>query len=347
MISPESLTPAWIMAKKEEFRGNPVIIEKVIGALVLLQALKQADFDFIFKGGTALMLMIQEPRRFSIDVDIIVENKEQDIGSVLDGIVARTHFTSWREQRRDTTSSIKKRHFKLFYEPKTMMKGNLNYILLDIVFETDPYFETQETPVSHFLLAEEGEPVCVITPTLNAMLGDKLTAYGPETTGVPLTKPMEVMKQIYDISGIMDRLGSLEKVKENFIRIARRELIYREFTSENHQIVINDIIRASYNFCVHGRIDKNAFDAMRSGVSRLDDYIYGEKFKEAQAQIAVSKAAYIAKQVERGLSDIHRFDKPSADVKLMVIEDPNYNALNKLKKHNPEAFYYWYKILES
>jgi len=341
MISQESLSLDWITSKNHEFKGDPVIIEKVIRALILLEALKVEKLDFIFKGGTALMLMIQEPRRFSIDIDIIIEDKQQNITAILDKIITDTNFAHWEEQKRTTESVIDKKHFKLFYEPKVRMKGNLNYILLDVVFETTPYTETQETAVSHFLLAEKEPPIKVITPTLAAILGDKLTAYGPKTTGIPLTKPMELMKQLYDIAGIFDRITSLESVKENFLKVGERELLYRGFDSKNRHLIISDIVDASHNFSINGRLDKESYTIMRSGVSRLNSFVYGDKFREPQAQIAVAKAAYLAKQIEKNRTVIEKFDRNS-DMSNWKIEDHNYSGLNKLKKHNLEAFHYWY-----
>ena len=92
MILPESLYADWINSNREKFHADPIIIEKVIRALVLLEALQFVGLNFIFKGGTSLMLMIQEPRRFSIDIDIILENKEQDIETLLEKVVASTDF---------------------------------------------------------------------------------------------------------------------------------------------------------------------------------------------------------------------------------------------------------------
>lgn len=344
MIAQESLSLDWITLKKQEFNGDPIIIEKVIRALVLLEALKIEKFDFIFKGGTALMLMIQEPRRFSIDIDIIVSDKQQNLEVILNKIIAATDFVKWEEQRRTNESVIDKKHFKLFYEPKVKMRGDLNYILLDVVFEAVPYTKIQETAVSHFLLSEKESPIKVTTPTLAAVLGDKLTAYGPKTTGIPLAKPMELMKQLYDIAGIFDRVVSLEHVQENFIKVAAQELIYRGFDSISYHLIIADIIETSYNFCTNGRLNKEIYMNMLSGVSRLNSFVYGDKFRETQAQIAVAKVAYIAKQIEKNQTTIKRFDR-SADMLHWKIEDHNYSALNKLKKHNLEAFHYWYYTL--
>lgn len=345
MILPESLHNEWINSNREKFHADPIIIEKVIRALVLLETLQTVGLNFIFKGGTSLMLMIQEPRRFSIDIDIIIENKEQNIETLLEKVVVSTDFIKWEEKIRKPKSGIEKRHFKLFYTPKTKQDGEVNNILLDIVFEKNPYIETQETAVSHFLLSEKGEAIKVITPTLEAILGDKLTAYGPSTTGVPLSKPKEVLKQIYDIASIFDRIPSLNNVRENFIKVAHGELIYKGLNPNNFQVIIDDIFNSSYNFCTNGKMDKDAFKIMQSGVSNLTGFIYGKKFREPQAQIAVAKATYIVKQIEKNKIDIERFDK-SVDMKSWIINDPNYSFLNKLKKHNLEAFHYWYKTLQ-
>jgi predicted nucleotidyltransferase component of viral defense system len=346
MISPNSLSTEWISSKAKEFKGDAIIIEKVIRALILLEFLKTENLEFIFKGGTALMLMIQEPRRFSIDIDILIENKNQNLGSILNGIIDKSDFVKWERHERKTVSEIEKRHFKLFYEPLVKMKGNLNYILLDVVYETNPYVNIQQTKVSHFLLAEDNSPIKVVTPTLEAILGDKLTAFGPNTTGVPLTKPMEVMKQVYDIAGIFDRVPTLNTVKQNFVKVAKRELIYRGFENDNFKIIFDDIIKTSHNFCVYGKFDKETYTIMQSGVSRLNSFIYGDKFREPQAQIAVAKTTYLSKKIDTDAINIERFDK-AIDMKSWIISDYHFSALNKLKKHNLEAFYYWYKAFES
>ena len=95
MILPNSLSTEWISSKAKEFKGDPIIIEKVIRALILLELLKVENLEFTFKGGTALMLMIQEPRRFSIDIDILIENKDENLESILDNIINKSDFINW------------------------------------------------------------------------------------------------------------------------------------------------------------------------------------------------------------------------------------------------------------
>jgi hypothetical protein len=50
-------------------------------------------------------------------------------------VVASTDFIKWEEKKRKPKSGIEKRHFKLFYTPQTKQDGDINNILLDIVFE--------------------------------------------------------------------------------------------------------------------------------------------------------------------------------------------------------------------
>ncbi|NDP20272.1 MAG: nucleotidyl transferase AbiEii/AbiGii toxin family protein [Paludibacter sp.] len=38
-------------------------------ALLLLEGLKESELEFIFKGGTTLMLLLNRTKRFSIDID--------------------------------------------------------------------------------------------------------------------------------------------------------------------------------------------------------------------------------------------------------------------------------------
>lgn len=76
MINNETHTIDWILNLKSKLgkRIDPKLIEKVIWALTLLEQLKINGLNFTFKGGTALLLATEKPKRFSIDIDIITEH---------------------------------------------------------------------------------------------------------------------------------------------------------------------------------------------------------------------------------------------------------------------------------
>ena len=75
MIDIKSLSPEWLAEKRNKHGKDPSIMESMVYALYLLEQLKLTDLDFIFKGGTSLILLLEQPRRFSVDIDIIISPK--------------------------------------------------------------------------------------------------------------------------------------------------------------------------------------------------------------------------------------------------------------------------------
>ena len=87
MILSESYSFEWIKSKRESHgKADPGIIEKVIYALSMVEQLSQAKLDFLFKGGTCLFLLLPEPRRFSIDVDIVTTESRKKIETVTEEV---------------------------------------------------------------------------------------------------------------------------------------------------------------------------------------------------------------------------------------------------------------------
>ena len=66
MINKNTYTIEWITDLRNKLgkRIDPKLLEKVIYALTLLEQLQLNNLDFIFKGGTALLLATETPKRF-------------------------------------------------------------------------------------------------------------------------------------------------------------------------------------------------------------------------------------------------------------------------------------------
>lgn len=64
-----------MILKKENPSADLQLLEKTIGALYLLENLVNEGLEFIFKGGTSLVLLLNDLKRFSVDVDIITRKK--------------------------------------------------------------------------------------------------------------------------------------------------------------------------------------------------------------------------------------------------------------------------------
>ena len=73
MIKKECFTTEWIGQVSSALHYNDKnLIEKVIRALSLLEMLVGAGCPLVFKGGTALMLILgKSAHRLSIDIDVI------------------------------------------------------------------------------------------------------------------------------------------------------------------------------------------------------------------------------------------------------------------------------------
>lgn len=72
-----------------------------------------------------------------------------------------------------------------------------------------------------------------------------------------------------------------------------------------------------------------------------------DRFNIDEAITAAAKVAYLTKLLQADKNGkMERFNNP-LETKDWIIEDQKYNKLNKLKKNNLEAFYYWYKSINN
>ncbi len=194
MIDLNEITSDWLsQVSKQHLNADKILVEKVIRALLLLEGLVKLKLPFIFKGGTALMLHFNSTRRFSIDIDIILPNEIKDLGNVLDTILKEQGFLRKELQHRNTTSKIKKEHYKFFYNPWFKTNKEEEYVLLDILFEVDNYEKHILLPIQSDFVPIIDKPLNVIVPSLDDILGDKLTAFAPNTSGIPYFKKDDSM----------------------------------------------------------------------------------------------------------------------------------------------------------
>jgi predicted nucleotidyltransferase component of viral defense system len=87
MIDRERITIEWIeKVSKANRNADKILVEKVIRALLLLEGLVKHKISFVFKGGTALMLHLNSVKRLSIDIDIIMPEKADNLNEILDEV---------------------------------------------------------------------------------------------------------------------------------------------------------------------------------------------------------------------------------------------------------------------
>ena len=345
MINKETHTIQWITNLKNKLgrRVDPKLIEKVIWALTLLEQLRLKGLNFTFKGGTALLLATETPKRFSIDIDIITEQSEEEIKMVLQKIVEEKIFINWEDDNnRKHTPDAPIGHFKAYYE--SVVDGNTEPILLDLLYTPNPYPEVREIPIKHSWLSTSGEDTIITIPTFDAILGDKLTAFAPKTTGILYSKnrPVEIIKQLYDIAFLFDNINNLEIVKSSYNKVVQEEIGFR-----NLDITAKEVLEDTNQACnklAERDMKSEEFNHLQIGIRNFTNFTI-DRFSIEEAITASAKVAYLTKliQSEKEIK-IERFKNP-IEIKDWLIENQQYNKLNKLKKNNPEAFYYWYKRL--
>lgn len=84
------------------------------------------------------------------------------------------------------------------------------------------------------------------------------------------------------------------------------------------------------------------FKELSSGISQIKHFIFSEAYNIDKAILDSAKAAYIVILIRFRTGQIEKFNEPK-EIRDWIIEQPFFTRLNKLKKTNPEAFFYWYK----
>ena len=225
-------------------------------------------------------------------------------------------------------------------------------ILLDVLYEDISYNKVLSLPIQSPLLKTDGEPVMVQVPSLDDLLGDKLTAFAPHTTGIPFFKgekpfSMEIMKQLFDISSILDRTDTLEVVRSTFGKIVPIELGYRGLDELSAEDVLSDAYNTAMNICLYGALDRQEYTWLTSGAHRVNGFILTENYAMERAVRDAAKVAYLARLLQLGINEVRHYT-PADDAALAteVIEDQTLNKLNRLKKVNTEAFFYCRRLEE-
>ena len=154
MITKETYTTEYVNTLREKYKKDPALLERVLFAFGLLEAIARVGMPFIFKGGSSLMLILDHPLRLSTDIDILVK-PGTDVDHYINEAARIFPFKTFEEDRRVGKNNIEKRHFKFIY---------------DSPLRKDDFYD---------LLLTDNTPITVTVPSPECILGDKLTAFAP------------------------------------------------------------------------------------------------------------------------------------------------------------------------
>ena len=123
-------------------------------------------------------------------------------------------------------------------------------------------------------------------PSADAITGDKLTAYALNTVGIRFRvehadggvteKQVEVMKQLFDLGILFERISNFNHFKQSFEKTAQKEIAYRAEQNITTESILNDIINTSLMI---GSLDKffapnGEYKHISTGLTQLKSYIY-------------------------------------------------------------------------
>jgi len=352
MIKKHCFSEEWITGFRKEKKYskiNPPILEKMINALSLLQYLVKYDLEFVFKGGTSLILLLDNTERFSVNIDILTTQKRETIEPIFDKIIESSHFTKWTlDDRRSYKTGIPKAHYE--FEFNSVFSKQTNTVLLDILFEESNYPKIQTLPIKANWI-ETDDILSVNIPTVESIVGDKLTAFAPNTTGVLYGsgKELEIIKQLYDLGNLFDNLKDLKTVNKSFHIFVKQEVEYRELNITANDI-LDDILQTAKLISLREKNktqpEKSQFREIQKGLMSFTNFMFSGSFRIDDAINASAKVAYLAvKLKEKDFSPLEKYNKQN--ISDLEIQQTEWNHLNKLKKlPDNSGFFYWFKTIE-
>ncbi|RLL86695.1 nucleotidyl transferase AbiEii/AbiGii toxin family protein [Mesotoga sp. BH458_6_3_2_1] len=345
MITRNSASKEWLDTVMKSYKKNdPGIVEKTIMALTLLEQLSVEGLDFIFKGGTSLMLLLDSYNRFSLDIDILLPDKPKNLEYIFNRICNNGVFKSWFEDKRKTPSDVPKTHYGFVRE--SVLDGRERAVFLDILYQEVGTRSLLRVPVRHRVIETAPPDVLVTIQTLDALLGDKLTAFAPNTTGIPYGtgKEAEIIKQLFDLGVLFDNLADLDVVRKSFVQNCMFELGYRKLDLSEVD-VLNDCIDTAITLAYRGAYKREQFSYLMTGIKAFKAFSFNSSFSLEDAIKSSAKVAYLVQLMKAGKGRHEKF-RETIDLRDVNITNPSWNKLKKLKKTDPEAFFYLFNALK-
>ena len=337
MIKPKTFTLEHIKWIQKFYKVDPELAQRAIFALGLVEALTKSGLKFIFKGGSSLMLLFDVPKRLSTDVDILVE-KNCDIDSFIQKVATIFPFTSVSESIRTANMSISKKHFRFTYV--SPIKNKEITVLLDVLFADNHYGKTVSMPLRSCFLITDGDDCHVRIPTAESILGDKLCAFAPHTTGIRYNnesfsndKRLEVIKQFYDVVSLFDIAHNFKDIKDTYFEIAKEEIAYRNLAITPFDS-LKDSFETSLSLLSWGKFNKDDYPKLVEGVNRIKVHIVYRDFSMNNTALYAAKVMLLAACLIKNI-DVFKLKIENKE----PLKEPPYNQINFILKNRDQEAY--------
>jgi len=222
------------------FSASTLLAEQAIMCLELVSELVKSGLDFQFKGGNSLLLILDTPKRFSIDVDIATDCKRDEIEMSLDLCVDKFGvFKCWKPRQHKTKPWIPLASYYLYY--KSGFTDDESSVMLDVQLRRSNYRTSRKSVVCGDIYKSDA---LVELPLPSSIIGDKLLTLGPSTLGIPVGKGKEAqrLKHVFDISRLLTMEPKLSDIRESFTNCLQQENEI-QVTKQSADAVIDDTLK--------------------------------------------------------------------------------------------------------
>jgi hypothetical protein len=207
----------------------------------------------------------------------------------------------------------------------------------------------KKLPIRSSWLNLTGEPTEVEVPSIESILGDKLRAFAPNTTGVLYgkNKSLEIVKQLHDVGHLFDHVNDVRTIAESFDALVVQEIQYRnlEVTADH---VLDDIIETALLIGktekYHERDEIAKYNEIRGGLYQFGTFLMTGNFYIETAIESAAKAAYLAAKLR--VRNHSNLEYPTEEEISFQFKTIPYNSLNRLRKMRNRSLFYWSKAAE-
>ena len=227
-------------------------------------------------------------------------------------------------------------------------------VMLDVVEETEVIHVLESKPITTSFLTAERE-VKVQLPTLESLLADKLTAFAPTTTGVPLRRPdgapgdvVQVVKQLFDVGMLFSLAQNGAEIVETYKRAQAKEAGYRE-THPTLAATLDDTIAtglAAMPFKEKVQSKFGDYPLLKRGYIGMRGHLT-RPFSEDDFRHFAAQAATLAAHIKTDTPlDFATLKYTGTNEQIAALKANSFNNtkldwLDGLKQINPAAYHYW------
>lgn len=302
------------------------------------------------------MLLLDAPRRLSIDVDILCLEPLDKLQSVLERISREPPFHNWEYQERRDREAPPTKHFQVYFNSSVGNDPNPK-IQIDVINSESPYAKVEQKSLARDFIVLN-EDITVPIPSASSLLGDKLASFSPSTIGYPYEpitrsgdpgepRPIKVIKHLFDLGELASIADDFVETIETYRKILPEQNLIRETDFTIDECLDDTQDAAFWVSRIGGRKlpPEPKLDFLAKGIRALDNHLLTQNFRNSEARSAAAKSALIAEAIRQdakgfSISKYLAAELDMAHLAAANLED-SWSDLNSLKKTDTSSFACW------